>query len=140
MTFAFEQLVRIVQLLPKNEEEEEEEEEDPNNNHDKNHSREGQRGDDHQDEDGGFTTWLNDLGEITDEEEHGMEVEGGAAPGSPEELVELLFGLTLLLCTPNCRIPLSTTHLYVYLRLVPISLYYIGHANPAPPVLSLGRC
>ncbi|KAI3572849.1 hypothetical protein IWW34DRAFT_824118 [Fusarium oxysporum f. sp. albedinis] len=76
-----------------------EEEEDSNNDNDKNHSREGQRGDYHQDEDGGFTTWLNDLGEITDEEEHGMEVEGGAAPGSPEELVELLFGLTLALAT-----------------------------------------
>jgi hypothetical protein len=81
------------------EENEEEEEEDSNNDNDKNHSREGQRGDYHQDEDGGFTTWLNDLGEITDEEEHGMEVEGGAAPGSPEELVELLFGLTLALAT-----------------------------------------
>ncbi|KAK2470470.1 hypothetical protein H9L39_18087 [Fusarium oxysporum f. sp. albedinis] len=80
-------------------EENEEEEEDSNNDNDKNHSREGQRGDYHQDEDGGFTTWLNDLGEITDEEEHGMEVEGGAAPGSPEELVELLFGLTLALAT-----------------------------------------
>jgi hypothetical protein len=70
----------------KENEEEEEEDDNPNINNDKNYSTEGQRGNDHQDEDGGFTTWLNGLGEITDEEEHGMEV-------------ELLFGLTLALAT-----------------------------------------
>ncbi|EXL66159.1 hypothetical protein FOPG_17649 [Fusarium oxysporum f. sp. conglutinans race 2 54008] len=81
------------------ENEEEDDDDDPNNNNDKNHNREGQRGDNHQEEDRGFTAWLNNLGEITDEEEYGMEVEGGAAPGSPEELIELLFGLTLALAT-----------------------------------------
>ncbi|KAI3570711.1 hypothetical protein IWW34DRAFT_839012 [Fusarium oxysporum f. sp. albedinis] len=81
------------------ENEEEDDDDDPNNNNDKNHNREDQRGDNHQEEDRGFTAWLNNLGEITDEEEYGMEVEGGAAPGSPEELIELLFGLTLALAT-----------------------------------------
>ncbi|KAI7762683.1 hypothetical protein LZL87_014027 [Fusarium oxysporum] len=81
------------------ENEEEDDDDDPNNNNDKNHNREGQRGDNHQEEDRGFTAWLNNLGEITNEEEYGMEVKGGTAPGSPEELIKLLFGPTLALAT-----------------------------------------
>ncbi|KAF9769836.1 hypothetical protein IL306_012675, partial [Fusarium sp. DS 682] len=89
-----------------NEEEEEEEdseeddmgeEEEEDNAED--HSEEGKGGANQQEEDRGFTMWLKDLGEITDDDEYDIEVEAGAGPGSPEELVELLFGLTLALAT-----------------------------------------
>ncbi|EXL65481.1 hypothetical protein FOPG_18291 [Fusarium oxysporum f. sp. conglutinans race 2 54008] len=47
----------------------------------------------------GFTAWLEDLGEITEEEDDYVQEEADAARGSPEELVELLFGLTLAIAT-----------------------------------------
>ncbi|KAJ0122860.1 hypothetical protein HZ326_31556 [Fusarium oxysporum f. sp. albedinis] len=86
------------------EEEEEESEEDDMRKEEEednaeDHSEEGVGGAHQQEEDRGFTTWLKDLGEITDDDEYDTEVEAGAAPGSPEELVELLFGLTLALAT-----------------------------------------
>ncbi|KAK6703754.1 hypothetical protein SNK04_013689 [Fusarium graminearum] len=79
------------------EEDDMQEEEEEDNSED--HSEEGEGGAHQQEEDRGFTTWLKDLGEITDDDEYDTEVEAGAAPGSPEELVELLFGLTLALAT-----------------------------------------
>ncbi|KAH7227215.1 uncharacterized protein BKA55DRAFT_545827 [Fusarium redolens] len=90
-----------------NEEEEEEEEdseeddmgEEEEEDNAEDHSEEGKGGANQQEEDRGFTTWLKDLGEITDDDEYDIEVEAGAGPGSPEELVELLFGLTLALAT-----------------------------------------
>ncbi|VTO87342.1 unnamed protein product [Fusarium graminearum] len=84
------------------EEEEESEEDDMREKEEDNaedHSEEGKGGAHQQEEERGFTMWLKDLGEITDDDEYGTEVEAGAAPGSPEELVELLFGLTLALAT-----------------------------------------
>ncbi|KAH7248230.1 hypothetical protein B0J15DRAFT_562411 [Fusarium solani] len=55
--------------------------------------------DNKEDEDREFTTWMNNLGEISDDEIPDEEASAGAARGSPEELVELLFGLTLALAT-----------------------------------------
>ncbi|EXA29293.1 hypothetical protein FOVG_19202 [Fusarium oxysporum f. sp. pisi HDV247] len=83
----------------KGEEEGEVEEEGEDSNHDYDHDPEVEEGSDKQENDGGFTAWLEDLGEITEEEDDQMEEEAGAARGSPEELVELLFGLTLAIAT-----------------------------------------
>ncbi|PNP58763.1 hypothetical protein FNYG_15041 [Fusarium nygamai] len=83
----------------KDEEEGEGEEEGEDSNHDYDHDQEVEEGSDKQENDGGFTAWLEDLGEITEEEDDQMEEEAGAARGSPEELVELLFGLTLAIAT-----------------------------------------
>ncbi|KAF9770492.1 hypothetical protein IL306_011972, partial [Fusarium sp. DS 682] len=83
----------------KDEEEGEGEEEGEDSNHDYDHDPEVEEGSDKQENDGGFTAWLEDLGEITEEEDDQMEEEAGAARGSPEELVELLFGLTLAIAT-----------------------------------------
>ncbi|KAG5754568.1 hypothetical protein H9Q70_002813 [Fusarium xylarioides] len=83
----------------KSEEEGEGEEEGEDSNHDYDHDQEVEEGSDKQENDGGFTAWLEDLGEITEEEDDQMEEEAGAARGSPEELVELLFGLTLAIAT-----------------------------------------
>ncbi|RKK64662.1 hypothetical protein BFJ69_g16636 [Fusarium oxysporum] len=83
----------------KDEEEGEGEEEVEDSNHDYDHDQEVEEGSDKQENDGGFTAWLEDLGEITEEEDDQMEEEAGAARGSPEELVELLFGLTLAIAT-----------------------------------------
>ncbi|CAG1999049.1 unnamed protein product [Fusarium graminearum] len=72
------------------ENEEEVDIDDSENNNDQEPSRDGQRSDNYREEDEGFTTWLDNLGEITDEEEYSIEAEEGAAPGSPEELIQLL--------------------------------------------------
>ncbi|EGU73397.1 hypothetical protein FOXB_16094, partial [Fusarium oxysporum f. sp. conglutinans Fo5176] len=74
-----------------------EEEEGEDSDHD--HDQEGEEGSDKQENDSGFTAWLEDLGEITEEEDDYVQEEADAARGSPEELVELLFGLTLAIAT-----------------------------------------
>ncbi|KAI8660039.1 Doublecortin domain-containing protein [Fusarium sp. Ph1] len=58
-----------------------------------------EEGDDGLDEDRGFTTWIDDLDEMGEDEIPGDEAEPGVTRGSPEELAELLFGLTLALAT-----------------------------------------
>ncbi|KAM6506734.1 hypothetical protein FALCPG4_018851 [Fusarium falciforme] len=78
--------------LEEDEEDEEDDEEEKDDDDDEDN-------DDKEDEDGEFTTWMNDLGEISDDEIIDEEAGAGAARGSPEELVELLFGLTLALAT-----------------------------------------
>ncbi|KAG5793854.1 hypothetical protein H9Q69_007090 [Fusarium xylarioides] len=83
----------------KSKEEGEGEEEGEDSNHNYDHNQEVEEGSDKQENDGGFTAWLEDLGEITEEEDDQMEEEAGATRGSPEELVELLFGLTLAIAT-----------------------------------------
>ncbi|KAI8710883.1 hypothetical protein NCS52_01531200 [Fusarium sp. LHS14.1] len=90
--------------LEEDEEEEKEEKEE----------KDDEDNDDKEDEDGEFGTWMNDLGEISDDEIIGEEAGAGAARGSPEELVELLFGLTLALATQpviDCQ-PQTTVLIY----------------------------
>ncbi|EXK23641.1 hypothetical protein FOMG_19598 [Fusarium oxysporum f. sp. melonis 26406] len=103
------------------------EEEEEDNAED--HSEEGEGGAYQQEEDRGFTMWLKDLGEITDDDEYDIEVEAGAAPGSPEELVELLFGLTLALATqPVVNGQPQTTVLVYFSGILGFSLSLGGSA------------
>ncbi|KAF4345890.1 telomere-associated helicase [Fusarium beomiforme] len=81
------------------EEDDDEDEEESEKDEEEGEGEEEEEGSNKQENNGGFTAWLEDLGEITEEEGDQMEEEAGAARGSPEELVELLFGLTLAIAT-----------------------------------------
>ncbi|KAM5520397.1 hypothetical protein FOXYSP1_18821 [Fusarium oxysporum f. sp. phaseoli] len=62
-------------------------------------------------------------GEIIDDDEYNTEVEAGAALGSPKELIELLFGLTLALTTqPVVNSQPQTTMLVYFSGILGFSL------------------